>query len=299
MGRVSSSLERIVGAIEDAPVLDRVANPLANAIRRITPKGLVKDAVSGTPIGHPVHPLLVVGPLGAWTAACYLDLAGGAETRVAARRLVGFGLVAALPAAAAGASDWADTSGAERRVGLVHAALNDLALGLYLVSWRARRHGRQGTGRATALLGASVLVASGWLGGHLAYALGVGVDTTAFENLPTDWTDVASDTEIGDSPHCAMVNGVPVLLVRRDSRIVALADRCTHRGGPLHEGQFDAVAGTVVCPWHGSCFDVLTGEIRRGPATRPEPTFATRVVDGRVQLRRSEERALRTNPIGA
>ena len=130
-----------------------------------------------------------------------------------------------------------DTEGAEKRLGLAHAVANYTALGLYTGSWLARRRGKQARGVALALAGSSVLTVGGWLGGHLSYALGVGVDTTAFQQLPTDWVDVAAESDVTDSPAEFDAAGVPVLLVRDGGQVRALADRCTHRGAPLHEGE--------------------------------------------------------------
>lgn len=225
-----------------------------------------------------------------------LDLTG--TDRAAARRLVALGLLSAVPAAITGTNDWLTTSGAERRVGLVHAALNDAALLTYGASWLARRRGRHARGVALALAGFGLAGLAGWLGGHLAYALGVGVDTTAFQALPGEWTDAGAEAEIPDSRGIRVeVAGVPVLLARDGGHIVALADRCTHRGGPLHEGEF--ADGCVVCPWHGSSFALADGSVRGGPATRPQTTLQVRVESGRVQVRRAgEPRTLRTNPIG-
>jgi nitrite reductase/ring-hydroxylating ferredoxin subunit len=137
---------------------------------------------------------------------------------------------------------------------------------------------------------------AGWLGGHLAYAMGVGVDTTAFQHLPTEWTDVCSERDVRDEPSMYFVAGVPVVVYRVDGRTVALADRCTHRGGPLHEGQVSG-DGCITCPWHGSRFDA-SGRVRSGPATRPQPTLHVRTRGGRLEVRRDEHRTLRLNPIG-
>jgi nitrite reductase/ring-hydroxylating ferredoxin subunit/uncharacterized membrane protein len=292
-----AALDKVADRIEKAEWLDAAADKLSGLLSKVLPNGPVKDAASGTPIGHPLHPLLVTVPIGSWIGASYLDFAGGKRSRRAAQRLVAFGIVSALPTAVAGASDWSDTQGAERRLGLAHAIMNYTALGLYTGSWLARRRGRQARGVALALAGSTALGAGGWLGGHLSYALGVGVDTTAFEQLPTDWTDVAAEGDITASPIVADAGGVPVLLVRHDGTIRAIADRCTHRGGPLHEGEMSD--GCVVCPWHGSSFHVDDGSIERGPATRPQPAFEVQISDGRVAVRRATEpRALRTNPVG-
>lgn len=88
--------------------------------------------------------------------------------------------MAALPAAFAGGTDWLSTDGEQRLVGLVHAVLNDAALTCYTLSWRTRRGGARRRGLVLSLAGGGLLGAGGWLGGHPAYSLGVGVDTTSF-----------------------------------------------------------------------------------------------------------------------
>jgi uncharacterized membrane protein len=168
------ALRQVVDQIEQARALDGVAEAIQRAGRSVLGNGLARRVLTGAPLGHPLHPALVAVPIGSWVSASVLDLTAG--DRAAARRLIGFGCLAALPTAAAGAADWLGTTGPERRVGLVHAALNDLALTIYAVSWRSRRHGRNGTGAAIALIGSGVLAASGWLGGYLAYSRGVGVE---------------------------------------------------------------------------------------------------------------------------
>lgn len=296
--RMAVALDTLTHKIEQASWLDQVADPVASFVKRVLPRGVVRDTASGTPLGHPLHPALVAVPIGSWSAALYLDLFGGKRNRRAARRLVGLGNLAAVPTALAGANDWADTLGGERRIGLVHALVNDVALMLFVSSWWARRRGRPIKGIALSLAGSGVMSAGAWLGGHLAYGMGVGVDTTAFQHAPQEWTDVAAETEVaGDKPLRADADCVPVMLLRRGDGIVALADRCTHRGGPLHEGSLDG--DTITCPWHGSRFCVDDGTVVEGPATRPQLLFETRVTAGRVQVRRAEEsRAMRTNPVG-
>lgn len=293
--KAAALLERAVQRIEAAEQLDGLSSLVSKALRPLIRPGVIEDTLSGTELTHPLHPMLVTVPIGAWSAVPVLDLSGD---RTAARRLVALGCVAALPTAASGAADWLSTQGAERRIGIVHALFNYTALGLQLASWRARSQGRHGTGMALSLAGAGALAASGWLGGHLTYAQGVGVDTTAFQQLSADWTDVAAEADVppeGDVTS-ADVNGVPILLTRRGNRVVALADRCTHRGGPLHDGEVED--GCIVCPWHGSAFSLEDGEVASGPATRPQPMLEARVSGGRVEVRRAEERTLRSNPVG-
>ncbi|MHA3703836.1 Rieske 2Fe-2S domain-containing protein [Jatrophihabitans sp. YIM 134969] len=294
MVRPQVLLERLVDRVERASALDPVADAASSVVQKLGP-GRVKNALSGVAAGHPVHPVLVTVPLGAWVTASVLDVAGETD---AARRSVGLGVLAALPAVVTGASDWAETAGAEKRVGLVHAAVNDCGIALYAASWFARRRGHDRVGAVLAAAGLAVVSVGGWLGGHLTYAQGVGVDTTAFQQYPDDWTDVGalSDLEIGQ-PTPVEVDGVYLVAVRTEDGVEALADRCTHRGAPLHEGTVRD--GCIECPWHGSRFDLSDGSVVRGPATRPQPAFETRVTDGRVAVRRAgEERSLRQNPVG-
>jgi nitrite reductase/ring-hydroxylating ferredoxin subunit len=227
-----------------------------------------------------------------------LDLVSGKGSAPAARRLVGLGLLAALPTATAGASDWSDTTGAERRVGLVHAAGAWLSMGLYGASWLARGRGNKGhrRGIVLALAGSGTLAATGYLGGHLTYAYGVGVDTTAFQGGPEKWTPVAPASEVLEGTlKQVRVDDVAVLLTRRGGEFYALADRCSHRGGPLSEGELEG--DCVVCPWHGSAFALSDGDVKRGPASLPQPEYDIRVASGQIEIRRTEERSLRSNPI--
>lgn len=295
--RIVRSMVASAEAIKDWTALDRVAEPIGAAVSAVTRRGPLNDVLSGTHLGHPLHPALVVAPLGSWLSASVLDLLGGCRARPAATRLTGLGIICAVPAALAGASDWVDTAGGERRVGVVHAAGNSAALVLFAGSWLARHRGRHAKGVALSAVGVLAAAGSAWLGGHLTYALGVGVDTTAFQNVPQGWVDVASDDEVVEGGLLpAHAGGTPVVLTRIDGRVLALADRCTHRGGPLHKGELSD--GCITCPWHGSRFALVDGSVRHGPATRPQLTPQVRVVDGRVQLRHpAESRTLRTNPV--
>jgi nitrite reductase/ring-hydroxylating ferredoxin subunit len=71
------------------------------------------------------------------------------------------------------------------------------------------------------------------------------------------------------------VKGVAVAVFNVEGALCAIEARCTHRGGPLEKGP---VTGTVVtCPWHGSQFDLKSGEVVRGPATVPERSFPVKL----------------------
>lgn len=280
-------LHRLAAATGQIEGLDAPARQMAKLVRAVLPGGPVKDALSGTFLGHPAHPLLTDLPIGSWTSAVLLDWIGGRDSRTAARRLLAAGILAALPTAAAGYSDWADTemsSDTVRRTGLVHAAANVTALGMFTASYLARRRGRDG--RLLALSGAGAMAVGGHLGGHLSFAEGVGVDQTVFERHPEDWVPTVREDELVEGRAvCARAGDIDVLIVRDPEGLHALDNRCTHRGGPLHEGELSD--GCVTCPWHGSRFRLADGSIERGPATSPQPLYETRVVDGRVEVRRA------------
>jgi nitrite reductase/ring-hydroxylating ferredoxin subunit/uncharacterized membrane protein len=279
------AIERAVRGLEQAEALDGVAGTVANVVKKLVPPGAVKDALSGTWLGHPLHPFLTDFVIGAWSSALLLDVAGGEDAQGGADKLVGAGIVAALPTAISGASDWADCIGKERRVGLVHATANYLALGLYGGSLRARRRGRRGRGVALSLAGMTTLSVGGYLGAHLSYARGVGVQETAHEKLPDEWTAAIAESDVpGDGGGVvADVGGVKVLIARQGGRICAIDNRCNHRGGSLGDGEFER--GCVTCPLHGSTFSLSDGSVVSGPATQPQPAFDVRVHDGQVEVK--------------
>lgn len=289
-------LDTLADRIERLEALDPVAEKLSQATAVMYSNRRVKDLASGTPIGHPVHPLLVTVPIGLWSAASLLDLLRQPR---AAELLTGAGVLSYVPTAATGLSDWTDTAGAEKRVGIVHAALNATAVTVFTASWLARRRGSDLLGAGLTLVGLTAITAGGWLGGHLSYALGVGVDTTAFQKRVDEWTDAAAEADVEPGRLTGgEVAGVPVVLTRTaDGDVKAYAGRCTHRGGPLHQGT--VTDGCIVCPLHGSAFSVADGSVVHGPATRPQPAYDVQVTAGRVLVRRAEEvRALRANPVG-
>jgi nitrite reductase/ring-hydroxylating ferredoxin subunit/uncharacterized membrane protein len=271
-----------IGRVEQ---LDQPAKTIGKFVRDTVPRGAVKDGLSGTWLGHALHPLLTDVPIGTWTSALLLDLVGGRSAQPAARRLIGIGLLAAGPTAVTGWNDWADTEPASdrvRRIGLVHATSNITGVAFYAASWAARR---RGGGKLLGLAGFTSLMAGGWLGGHLSYALGVGVDETAKLVGPEEWTrSELRDEDVAEGAmRCTLVDGVPVMVARQNGALHALVNKCAHRGGPLHEGELGD--GTVTCPLHGSVFRLEDGAVCRGPSAYPQPAYDVRAVDGVLELR--------------
>ena len=272
-----------IGEVES---LERVAEPLQQTAKKLIPPGPVKDLLHGAPVGHPLHPALTDLPIGSFAAASVLDLFGRGRFEGAVESLLALGIGAAVPTAAAGMADWSETYGSERRVGLVHALSNVASLSLFAGSLAARRTGRQGLGRVLSLAGLTTLTVGGYLGGHLIYSRGVGVNNAFFQHEPEEWTPVMEAAELpAGTPTKVEADGATVLLYRAAERIYAIGSRCSHAGGPLQEGKVDDGGLCVQCPWHGSVFRLEDGTVVHGPASIPQAAYEVRVREGRIEVR--------------
>ena len=277
-------LEQAMKRLERAEALDEPAEKLVKLIGPATRPRLVKNALSGTWLGHRFHPLMVPLPIGFWTGALLFDLIATRRARWAADTLVGAGIVAAVPTAAAGLSDWADAEPDGRRVGLVHASCNTLALLCYSSSLVARLLGARKAGVGLGLAGAAAISAGGYLGGHLSYVQQVGVEKKRFAGGPSSWTPMLDAADLAEgAPRVVRAGDTEVLLVRDSGGLHALWASCTHECGPLAEGRF--ADGCVTCPWHGSTFRLEDGKVVRGPAAASQPVYEARVTDGKVEVR--------------
>jgi uncharacterized membrane protein len=167
------NLHRLLRAAESAHALDRPADAVAAAAKRLLAKPRARRTLRGSWLGHPLHPLMVTVPIGAWMCSAVLDLLPGNEQ--AARKLVAIGLAATPPTVLLGIADYADLAQRERRVGVLHALTNTAAVALFAASYAARKNKADGRGKLLGFLGVAMLSAGGALGGHLAYAQGAGV----------------------------------------------------------------------------------------------------------------------------
>jgi uncharacterized membrane protein len=160
---------RLVDRLEAAQWPDRLADvyrPLANAVAGPAEGGR-NALLTGSWLGHAVHPILVQLPLGMWLSTTVLDLTGGVAARPAARKLLGLGVLATIPAVASGLAEWRQTAGGSRRVGLVHAAANTVGTTLMGISYLTRRMGGHGGGVLLTVAGNAAAGVAGYLGGHL------------------------------------------------------------------------------------------------------------------------------------
>jgi hypothetical protein len=163
---------RMLEGLERARVLDVPAEFLAKPLRRLL-GGRAGETLRGRELGHPLHPLVVTVPIGAWVCSSVLDCLPGNDS--AARRLVAIGLAATPATVLLGAADYSGLDRHQRRVGLLHALANAVAAGVFATSYAARRRGKVKTGKALNVAGLLVLGVGGALGGHLSYAQGAGV----------------------------------------------------------------------------------------------------------------------------
>jgi nitrite reductase/ring-hydroxylating ferredoxin subunit/uncharacterized membrane protein len=273
--------------------LDQVADTLQPAIAGTFEAAgaagrKAEDFLHGTWLGHPLHSVLTDVPVGAWTAALVLDamdeMSGREEFGRGADAAVTVGIIGAIGSAVTGLTDWHKTDGTARRVGITHGLMNATALALYATSLVCRRRNDRRAGRGLSFLGYAIASASAYLGGHLVYGEQIGVDHTAGQRPPKEFVRVMAETELREGePRRVDADGMPVLLVRRGSRIFAIAETCSHLGGPLSEGRLED--NSVRCPWHGSLFSLEDGQVLEGPSVHAQPCFEARVRDGQIEVR--------------
>jgi nitrite reductase/ring-hydroxylating ferredoxin subunit/uncharacterized membrane protein len=276
--------------IVDQPALVSIAGPLRLAVRgayeAAGPAGQVlKNAMHGTWLKHPLHPVMTDIPIGAWTTALALDACANGDRgmRRAATFAFGVGLLGALGSAVTGLTDWSETDGRARREGLIHGLLNIAATALTATAFFVRRADADDNARGFAWAGYAIAVGSAYLGGDLVYAQRIGV-THAVTDQPDTFTPVAASADLPNGTmRRAHHEDTDVLLVRQRGRLCGLAHACAHLGGPLSEGTLKD--GSVVCPWHGSEFDIDDGHVINGPATESQPTFAVREANGKIEVK--------------
>ena len=279
------ALQQLTKRLEETRTLDRFANLAQKAVSRIIPQESVrKDVLSGTWLGRPLHPMLTDVVIGSWTSALVLDLLDGLKAERSANQLVFIGNVAAVPTLAAGLADWAELWGAQQRVGSVHALGNTTAFLLQTLSCAARYNGKRKKAVILSLTSMAIVGASAYLGGYLSFVKGVGVNQTAFEEWPQEWTPVIAEADlVEDTLIPVKTEGVRIMIYKKDGNLYALSDRCSHRGCPLHLGQVDDLL--LECSCHGSIFRLSDGGVVRGPATVPAPSYEVRCQAGNVEVR--------------
>jgi glycine betaine catabolism B len=89
--------------------------------------------------------------------------------------------------------------------------------------------------------------------------------------------------------------GKPVVLSMVNGKVYAIDAVCSHEGGPLEEGTLDGYE--VECPWHGSKFDVRTGEVRNPPAETPQSVYEVKVENNDILVRKKPKTEAQGQPM--
>ncbi len=284
-------------SIDNMDWLDQISDKLQPAILEIYDRAgekgkKAKNVMHGTWLGHPFHSLLTDVPMGAWTVAAMLDMAelkGIKGYTKGADAAVGVGLAGAASAAIAGLTDWTGTQGKARKIGLLHGLLNITATGLYAASLILRKiKATRKAGIAISFLGYGATTAAGYLGGKLVFDQQTGVNHAFREDYPQEFVEVCDEEEVKEGElKCAKAGEIPLVIIRNKNKIYALSNICSHAGGPLCKGEMVGEE-SIQCPWHGSVFSFKDGKVINGPATEKQPGFETRIIDGKVYVRKQE-----------
>ena len=272
---------------------------------------MLKDILEGKSLRHPLHAFLVHFPIGLFALSFLLDVVGylvnPASTLVAAAFYsmvcgTAFALLAAVP----GFVDYSDIrrDHKAKRIATAHMVLNLIVVGLYAlnIGLRAGSIGDPSTplpGFVMSLICLGLLSVSGYLGGSLVYAYGIAVGRhrrvtatpqetihLAVEKKPNEpepeMVAVPGAKNLKDGETLRIeLEGQVIVLTKSAGQFHAFQEFCTHRFGPLSEGQI--VNGEVECPWHRSCISIRTGAVIKQPAREPIKTWPVRL-EGDVVL---------------
>jgi len=208
------------------------------------------------------------------------------EFALAADASIGIGVVGATGAAVTGMTDWSDVDPPARRLGLTHGLLNLSGTALFATSLLLRRKKSRRDGRIVSALGYAVIAYAAHLGGKMVYGYRVGVDRTDGQVFPDNFVAVLPESQLAnDKPTRATNRGVPILLIRHGGSLFAMADTCSHFGGPLSEGK--VVGDSIVCPYHSSRFALEDGRVLDGPAVHPQPCLEVRARNRQIEVRKA------------
>lgn len=250
---------------------------------------------------HPLHPILIAFPIAFFVGTFVCDLVWlFAEEDIyftLAGYLEGAGIVTGLIAAIPGAVDYFTIvppgSSAKKRA-TNHALINVGHILIFTVAFLIR--GQEDISAwiiiGLELLGVILLSIAGWMGGTLVYRNQIAVDhryAGAGKWKEIRLEDQAGMIEVAKADELKLnqmklvhIGNKRIAIGRTEEGYAAFDDFCTHRGGPLSDGAM--ICGTVQCPWHGSQFDVKTGQVKAGPAKENIKTYEAKEEGGKVYL---------------
>ena len=271
---------------------------------------MIKHLLQGRPFGHPLHPILNHFPIALFVISLLFDAAtllgyGGNAFVLAAFYTMILGVVMGVLAALTGLADYVDIRADHpgKRNATLHMGLNLTMLVLYAVNLNLR-NGDLGPGSTPllpfllSLAGVGIIGVSGYLGGQLVYDDGVGIGRhLRHADAPPQtikvlssransegFVAVADEGRIGEGETLRVqVDRTVMAVVKLEGKTYAFQEFCTHRFGPLSEGNFHD--HQVQCPWHRSCFDVRTGKVTQGPAKVDLNVYESKVQGGKILVR--------------
>jgi nitrite reductase/ring-hydroxylating ferredoxin subunit/uncharacterized membrane protein len=257
-----------------------------------------------------LHPILNHFPVALFVISLLFDVAtlfgyGGNVFVLAAFYTMALGAVMGVLASITGLADYLDIRADHpgKRNATLHMGLNLAMLVLYALNLNLRNADLSAVSTPVlpfvlSLVGVGIIGVSGYLGGQLVYDDGVGVGRHLREaDAPPQTIRVLSSRADSDgfvavAEEAALPEGA-ALRVQVDRTVMAVAklegqtyafqEFCTHRFGPLSEGNFHG--HQVQCPWHQSCFDVRTGKVTQGPAKEDINVYDAKVKDGKILVR--------------
>jgi nitrite reductase/ring-hydroxylating ferredoxin subunit len=105
--------------------------------------------------------------------------------------------------------------------------------------------------------------------------------------LSENFVKVAETKDLGPSSMKAVdVEGEKVCIINAEGSYYAIGNVCTHVGGPLNEGTIERYE--VECPWHGSKFDIRTGNPTKPPAVRAVPKYELKLDGNNILVRKQK-----------
>lgn len=251
--------------------------------------------------GHPIHPMLIVFPIAFFTGTFLFDLmfliTEIQNLYVTAMYLNIAGVAFALLAAVPGVIDFIYTvppkSSGKKRA-LKHGIINVIVVIIFGLAFIYRQNADASVLLLVGieLAGIAGLTVAGWMGGTLVYRNQIGVDPRTAR--AGKWREYNLEKKDGkaelekipelenDQMVLLLVEDKRIVLSRTEKGLVAFDDHCTHRGGSLAGGM--QICGTVQCPWHGSQFDVHTGEVKAGPAKKRIKTYQLTDTGGKISI---------------
>jgi uncharacterized membrane protein/nitrite reductase/ring-hydroxylating ferredoxin subunit len=250
---------------------------------------------------HPLHPILVGFPIAFFTGTLLSHLIGWLMDKPDFLKTAYYlniaGIVFALLAAIPGFIDFLYTvppksSGKKRAA--QHGITNVIMLICFVIAFFLRQN--DSVNNTILLLfeaaGFVLMIIAGWMGGTLVYRNQIGVDIryanagkwkeARFDNNSGEIEVATADELEVNAMKLLHVKNKRIVLARTEDRFVAFDDHCTHKGGSLAGGS--ALCNMVQCPWHGSQFDLISGEIKSGPAKKAIKVYSVKEREGKIIL---------------